>query len=188
MVYMAMNDVGDLSAKSDGYEQRLRIATFDYPNAQLGYVKEQSSGYGHSASLLYASNNNLYLGGSYDASGSARWGLAFVRIGSSGVDVDSKISILHFTGDNGGGDCSNDLGFTDTTLAPYINHIGYDGVKNKMFGTSATNNHAGNMQGKDMIIFTVVLDSNGDASTAAGDLKTTKITGWNDESRVMAVH
>ena len=125
MVYLALNDVGDVSSKTDGYEQRLRIAAFDYPNAQLGYFKEQSSGYGHSASLLYASNNSLYLGGSYDENGSARWGLAFVRIGSSGIDVDSKISILHFTDDDAAGGCSSNLGFTDTAMAPYINHIGY---------------------------------------------------------------
>lgn len=148
----------------------MRIAAFDYPNAALSYVKEQSSGYGHSASLLNASNGSLYLGGSYDASGNAEWGLAFVRIGSSGIDVDSKISILHFTDDVGGSDCSSNLGFTKTHEAPYVDNIGYDGAKNKMFGTSATNNHTGNKQGKKVIIFTAVLDANGDASTAAGDL------------------
>ena len=142
MVYMAMNH-DDVSAKPNSYEQRLTIVAYDYPNASLGYAKEQSSGYGKSASLLYASNNNLYLGGSYDASGNEEWGLAFVRIGSSGIDVDSKISILHYTDSSSAGGCSGNIGYDDVATASHITNLGYDGAKNKMFGVSATHNHSG---------------------------------------------
>lgn len=166
----------------------MRIIAFDYTNATLGFAKEQLNGYGHSSSLLSATNNELYLGGSYDASGAAKWGLAFVRIGSSGIDVDSKISILHFSDSDGDAGCSTDPGFTDTATAPYIDNFGFDSAKNKIFGTTTTNNHNGSEQSKDAIIFTVVLDSNGDASTVAGDLKTTKVTGLGNESRFFAVY
>ena len=87
-----------------------------------------------------------------------------------------------------GTSCDANLGFTDEQLAPYIDNIGYDSARNKMFGTSATNNHDDFKEGKDVIIFTVVLDSNGDASLEGGDLKMAKITHLGDDSRFYAVH
>ena len=87
-----------------------------------------------------------------------------------------------------GTNCDANLGFTDEKLAPYIDNIGYDSNKNKMFGTSATNNHDDWKEGKNVIIFTVVLDSNGDASLDERDLKMAKITDLGDDSRFYAVH
>lgn len=144
--------------------------------------------------MLHADNDEIYLGGSYSNSSSdPRWGLAFTRIGSSGISVDSKISILYFNDDNDNAGCSGNLGFQKLDKAPYINHMGYDSSKNKMFGVSTTNNHKNKDQGKDVIIFTVVLDSNGDASSAAGDLQMTKIvegggSEWHKENRFFAIH
>ena len=40
VVYLAMNQVGDVSSKTDSFEQKLRVAAFDFPNAAFSYVKE----------------------------------------------------------------------------------------------------------------------------------------------------
>ena len=143
-------------------------------------MKEQTYGWGKSASLVYG-NGSLYLGGSYEETGGgSEWGLAFVRMGSTAIDVDSKISILHYSDDDSTAGCSATPGFSDTTLALFINNIGYDSTLNKIFGTSKTHDHSGNTQGVDLIIFTVAVDANGDASTTSGDFKAAKISALNN--------
>ena len=95
---------------------------------------------------------------------------------------------MHFIDDDNTAGCSANLGHDNVALAPYIDHIGYDSSLNKIFGTTTTNNHANNKQGFKILIFTVALDANGDASTAAGDFKANRIINLGNESRFFGIH
>lgn len=74
-------------------EQSMMVWAVDTLSQSLIFKYKSQGWLGRSASLARGPGDNVYLGGSYDATGTKSWDLAFVRIPDS-LASSSKVSRL----------------------------------------------------------------------------------------------
>ena len=101
----------------------------DIAKREILFNHRTSGWYGRSSSLARDNDGgNIYLGGSYDATNSNRWDLAFIRFNAEATT--SHVSRLIYKVNDCG--TNSDTGYPDVADAPYISHMAFqadDGIQ-----------------------------------------------------------
>ena len=144
-------------------EQTMLLLGFDVSDNTIMFNHRTSGWLGRSSSLARGSGTNIYLGGSYDNTGTNKWDLAFIRLADELATTTQVSRLIYKVNDCG---TNTDTGYTDPGDAPYISHMAYmdDGVP-QLFGLADSRDKDDlTSSGAFSLIWRVELDANGDAS------------------------